>query len=67
MDRIRELSEGTMTLLTQNAVAAAVLVCLILAFALYVYFFRHTISEYFTGDNKKTAPPSQQQQPTPTV
>jgi hypothetical protein len=67
MDRIRELSEGSLNILVQNSIAASVLVCLILAFALYIYFFRHTISEYFTNDSKKAIPSSQQQPSHPTV
>jgi hypothetical protein len=64
MDQLRGLSENTLGLLFKNYFLTLILLGLILAFALYVYFFRGTIAEYFdstTPDKKKTAATPQQQ------
>lgn len=53
MDGLRELSEDTFSVLIKNYILGLVLLGLILAFALYVYFFRHTIAEYFDDGKQK--------------
>jgi hypothetical protein len=53
MDQLRTLSENTLGVLFKNYFLTLALLGLILAFALYVYFFRGTIAEYFDGHDKK--------------
>jgi hypothetical protein len=58
MDRLRELSEGTLNTLVTNSLVFVALLCVILAFALYIYLVRPSLSEYFEDKKKPdTAPP----------
>jgi hypothetical protein len=53
MEQLRTLSENTVGVLLKNYFLTLALLGLILAFALYVYFFRGTIAEYFDNHEKK--------------
>ncbi len=66
MDQINEISEATLGLLLKNYTLILVLLGLVLAFALYVYFVRTPLSEFFeaTPAKKETEKkePAQEQQ-----
>jgi hypothetical protein len=53
MDGLRELSEKTLAAIFQNYYVTLALLGVVLAFALYVYFFRGTIAEYFDAHTEK--------------
>jgi hypothetical protein len=58
MDDLRTISENTFSVIFKNYILVLSLLGLILAFALYVYFFRHTIAEYFDSHQKKEIKPA---------
>jgi hypothetical protein len=62
MDGLRDLSEKSLALIFQNYTVVLSLLCLVLAFALYIYFFRNTIAEYFAT---KKPTPAKEQAPAP--
>lgn len=67
MDRISEISEATLGLLLKNYILILTLLGLVLAFALYIYFVRNPLSEFFEGtpakkETEKKEPAQEQQQ-----
>lgn len=66
MDQLRTLSENTLGVLLKNYFLTLALLGLILAFALYVYFFRGTIAEYFDNHDKKKSAAQMSTPPPPT-
>jgi len=67
MDRISEISEATLGLLLKNYILILSLLGLVLAFALYVYFVRNPLSEFFEGTpaKKETEKKESAQEPVP--
>ncbi len=66
MDQLRTISDSTLALLFKNYVLSLALLGLILAFALYIYFFRGTIAEYFDNHEKKKSVAKTSTPPPPT-
>ena len=66
MDRLGEISDATLGLLIKNYTLILALLGLVLAFALYVYFVRNPLSEFFESAplKKETEKKEQEQAPT---